>query len=64
MILSDKLKLILKTNNDSTGLLIGMIAVLSVVANYRWFDIFDRMKDIRFNEMAKIRYYSNFICCC
>ena len=35
MILSDKLKLILKTNNDSTGLLIGMIAVLSVVANYR-----------------------------
>ena len=64
MILSDKLKLILKTNNDSTGLLIGMIAVLSVVVNYRWFDIFDRMKDIRFNKMAKIRYYSNFICCC
>ena len=64
MILSDKLKLILKTNNDSTGLLIGMIAVLSVVTNYQWFDIFDRMKDIRFNKMAKIRYYSNFICCC
>ena len=53
MNLSDKLKLTLKTINVSAGWLIAMIALLSVVAYYRWFAIFDQMKDIRFNKILK-----------